>query len=192
MSEQPPTPATQAIDDVQPVLTRSRARRRRRRTLVWQVQQAILVASLAVGSYFLISRFLLQSVTVVGMSMSPTLSESERYLLNRWIFHVRQPERSEVVVIRDPSDNGYSVKRIIGMSGDIVSLKEGQVYLNGRKLIEPYLPAGTPTFGSSFEEQVFHLGPGYYFLLGDNRKNSVDSRTYGPVARKNILGLVVR
>lgn len=192
MSDQLPTPATQAIDNVSPAVTRSLPRRGRGRNLLWQVQQALAVALLAVGCYFLISHFLLQSVTVVGSSMIPTLANSDRYLLNRWIFHVRQPQRNEVVVIRDPADNGYSVKRIIGTGGDTISLRQGEVYLNGRKLIEPYLPQGTPTFGDSYKEEVYHLDAGYYFLLGDNRRNSVDSRSYGPVARKNILGLVVR
>ena len=192
MSEQVPTPATQAIDNLPPALPQVRPQRARRRTILWQLQQAFAVAVLAVGCYFLISRFLLQSVTVVGTSMTPTLSPSDRYLLNRWIFHVRQPQRSDVVVIRDPSDNGYSVKRVVGTGGDTILLKEGDVYLNGRKLFEPYLAPGTITFSSSYKEQVFHLDAGHYFLLGDNRKDSVDSRTYGPVAGKNILGLVVQ
>src|SRR5512140_2707539 len=100
MSEQVPTPATQAIDNVPPALPQVRPHRPRRRTILWQLQQAVAVAILAIGCYFLISRFLLQSVTVVGTSMTPTLAPSDRYLLNRWIYHVRQPQRSDVVVIR--------------------------------------------------------------------------------------------
>ncbi len=192
MSEPLPVPATQAVDDVPHTVTRIRPRRARGRTILWQLQQVVAVGLMAVACYFLISRFLLQSVTVVGSSMSPTLLESDRYLLNRWIFHVRQPQRSDVVVIRDPADNGYSVKRVIGTAGDTVSLQGGDVYLNGRKLVEPYLRPGTPTFSESYKKQVFHLEADHYFLLGDNRKNSVDSRAYGPVPRKNILGLVVR
>jgi len=113
-------------------------------------------------------------------------------LLNRWVFHVRQPRRTEIVVLRDPSDNGYSVKRVIGLAGDMIALKQGEVYVNGRKLAEPYLPPGTPTYTSSFKDQIFRCPAGCYFLLGDNRKNSIDSRSFGPVPRANILGLVVR
>jgi signal peptidase I len=182
----------QVIDGAQPALSQARPRRPRPPTFVWQLQQVLAVAVLAAGCYFLISRFVLQSVTVVGMSMTPTLSNSQRYLLNRWVFHLRQPQRSEVVVLRDPSDNGYSVKRVIGVAGDTIALKQGEVYVNGQKLVEPYLLAGTPTYTSSFRDQVFHCPPGHYFLLGDNRKNSVDSRSYGPVPRANILGLVIR
>ncbi len=192
MSEQLQPPASEVLDGLASPLDAARRKRARSRTLIWQIQQIIAMTALAIGCYFAISRFVLQSVTVTGMSMAPTLVNSERYLLNRWIFHVRDPQRGEVVVLRDPSDNGYSVKRVIAVSGDSISLLNGELYLNGRKLVEPYLPPATPTFGDSFKDQTFHCAPGYYFLLGDNRKNSVDSRSYGPVPRRNILGLVVR
>lgn len=129
---------------------------------------------------------------VVGQSMVPTLADSNRYLLNRWIYHVRAPQRSDIVVIRDPLDNGFSVKRVVAASGDSVYLKEGSVYINGRKLQEPYLPSGTRTFTlSRASEQLFKCGQNQYFVLGDNRPNSVDSRMYGPIPKQNILGLVI-
>ena len=80
--------------------------------------QCLVVAVLAAASYFVISHFLLQSVKVVGRSMVPTLCDSQHYLLNRWVYYVRAPQRSDVVVLRDPSDNGFSVKRIIATPGD--------------------------------------------------------------------------
>ncbi len=192
MSEQVHPPATEVLNDLANPLAGAKPKRARSRTVLWQIQQFIAMTALAIGCYFAISRFVLQSVTVTGTSMVPTLANAERYLLNRWIFHVRDPQRGEVVVLRDPSDNGYSVKRVIAVSGDTVSFINGEVYLNGRKLVEPYLAPSTPTFGSSSKEQVFHCQPGCYFLLGDNRKDSIDSRAYGPVPRRNILGLVVR
>jgi len=151
------------------------------------------VTALAVASYFVISHFLLESVKVVGRSMVPTLCDSQHYLLNRWIYHVHAPRRSDIVVLRDPSDNGFSVKRVIAAPGDSIYLKDGNVYLNGCKLSEPYLAANTPTFTESkFRDQLILCGKDQYFLLGDNRLNSIDSRTYGPVPRRNILGPLVR
>jgi signal peptidase I len=170
-------------------------RRSRARTspLVHQICQCIAVAVLAMASYFVISHFLLQSVKVVGRSMTPTLGDSQRYLLNRWIFYVRPPQRTEVVVLRDLIDNGFVVKRIVGLPGDSVFLKQGKVYVNGQLLSEPYLPPGTPTFTySHLNEQTFKCASDQYFVLGDNRMNSADSRTYGPVPRHNILGLIIR
>ncbi len=162
-------------------------------SLLQQLFQCASVAALALASYFVISHFVLQSVTVVGVSMVPTLQDTQHYLLNRWLYLFRTPQRHDIVVIRDPIDNGYSVKRIIGASGDSISLKDGHVYVNGRKLDEPYLSPGTPTFSdSATNEQLFRCGKDQYFVLGDNRKNSTDSRTYGVLPRNRVLGLIVR
>ena len=156
-----------------------------------QLAQALFVILLAAGSYLLISHFLVESVRVVGESMYPTLENSHRYLLNRWVLHLRAPHPGEIVVIRDPLDNGLSVKRVVAVAGDQVELKGGHVYVNGRLLQEPYLPPGTPTFpGPYLEDQTFDCRQDQYFVLGDN--NSIDSRAYGPVSRPAILGLLVR
>jgi signal peptidase I len=157
-----------------------------------QVSQFLAFAFLAAASYFVISHFLLQSVKVVGRSMVPTLADSQQYLLNRWVYYVHPPRHSDIVVLRDPADNGFSVKRVVATPGESVYLKDGSVYVNGRKLDEPYLPPGTRTFtDSNYRDQMILCGKDQFFLLGDNRQNSVDSRTYGPVPRKNILGPIV-
>ena len=158
-----------------------------------QILQCFTAVALGLMSYLLISHFLVQSVKVVGSSMTPTLHNSEYYLLNRWIYHFRQPRRADVVVIRDPTIGCYSVKRVIGVAGDSVYFTNGMVYVNGRKLDEPYLSPGTPTYTfGKFQDELIVCGKNQYFLLGDNRMNSADSRTYGPVSRGNILGMLVR
>ena len=163
------------------------------RSILRQSFQLLVVVVLAAASYFLISRCLLQSVKVVGRSMVPTLYDSQQYLLNRWVYHIHAPQHSDVVVLRDPSDNGFSVKRIIAAPGDSIYLKNGSVYLNGCKLNEAYLAPGTPTFtDSKYRDQLILCGKDQYFLLGDNRLNSIDSRMYGPVPRQNILGPIIR
>ena len=161
-------------------------------SILRQIFQCLAVAVMAAASYLVISHFLLQSVKVVGRSMVPTLSDSQHYLLNRWVYYVHAPQRSDVVVLRDPSDNGFSVKRIIATPGDSIRLKDGCVFLNGCKLAEAYLASGTQTFtDSKYPDQMILCGKDQYFLLGDNRQNSIDSRTYGPVPRRNILGPIV-
>ncbi len=161
--------------------------------LLQQVSQCLVIAVLAAASYYLISHFFLQSVKVVGRSMVPTLSDSQYFLLNRWIYYVHAPRRSDIAVLRDPSDNGFSVKRIIAVPGDTVYLKGGCVYLNGCKMSEPYLAPGTPTFTEAkSREQLIQCGKDQYFVLGDNRQNSIDSRTYGAVPRVNLLGPIIR
>jgi signal peptidase I len=164
-----------------------------RRSVLRQAGQLLSVALMAAASYLAISHFVLQSVKVVGRSMVPTLYDSQHYLLNRWIYHVRPPHQSDIVVLRDPVDNGFSVKRVIATPGDSIYLSDGSVYLNGRKLEEPYLAPRTPTFtDSKYKDQLILCGKDQFFLLGDNRLNSVDSRAYGPVPRQNILGPLVR
>lgn len=151
------------------------------------------MGGLTFASYFLITRLIVQSVEVVGVSMYPTLRNSQHYLLNRWILYLRGPRRGDIVVLRDPVDHSLAVKRIVAGEGDNVLVKTGRVYVNGQPLAEPYLTPGMPTFPYlSAHEQSFHCGQDQYFVLGDNRLNSADSRTYGAVTRRNILGLIIR
>jgi len=154
--------------------------------------QYLAVAGLGLASYFFVSHFIIQSVQVVGVSMLPTLRNADHYFLNRWIYHLHPPQRCDVVVLRDPTDGSYVVKRVIAMPGDLVYLKRGVVYVNGRKLKEPYLMPGTSTFTlTKSPEEIIKCGADQYFVLGDNRNCSLDSRTYGPVPRQNILGALI-
>src|SRR5437867_4040959 len=114
-------------------------RRGRRSSWFKHLIECVLAAGLAFASYYLISHYFVQSVQVVGSSMVPTLHDSEHYLLNRWIYHFRAPQRRDVVVIKDPSAGCFSVKRVVGVAGDSIYLKDGSVFLNGRRLDEPYL-----------------------------------------------------
>ena len=164
----------------------------RKTSIFKQVLNLLFMCALAFGSYFGVSHFLVQSVKVVGVSMIPTLHDSENYLLNRWIYYARSPKRSEIVVLRDPSDNGFSVKRVIATAGDSILFKHGHLYINGQELVEPYLRPGTVTeTGERYHDKLIVCGVGQFFVLGDNRMNSVDSRIYGPVPRGNILGMIV-
>jgi signal peptidase I len=151
-----------------------------------------LIVVLSIACYFTISHFFVETVQVVGVSMVPTLEANNHYLLNRWAFHNREPEQGEVVVITDPADKGVSVKRIVAVSGQSVHFKDGKVFINGKELKEPYLAPATHTYTySQAKEQFITCGKDQYFVLGDNRLQSIDSRSYGPVPRENILGLVV-
>ena len=157
-----------------------------------QIAQCTLVSVLAFASYLFISHFLLQSVQVVGVSMAPTLENAGYYLLNRCVYLVREPQPSDIVVIRDPLDQSYAVKRIVAREGDSIYLKGGRVYVNGHKLDESYLSAGTRTFPlGSQKELSLCCRKGEFFVLGDNRGNSTDSRIYGPVPRQDILGAII-
>lgn len=170
----------------------SDSQKNKRLSFVDQILHCLIVAMLAVLCYLFVSHDFLQSVEVIGESMVPTLHPTERYLLNRWVYRVRDPEPGDIVVIQDPTDGQFSVKRIIAGSGDSVYLKNGSVFVNGHELKEPYLPRGTRTYPSETVKGKFIVcGNNQYFVLGDNRNNSLDSRVYGAIPRQNILGTVV-
>jgi signal peptidase I len=167
-------------------------RRAAKPTLLQQAVHCICAAVVAVSSYFVATRFVFQTVVVDGDSMRPTLRNSERFMLNRVEYYFRQPQWGDIVVIKDPEDGGLSIKRVIAVEGQAVELVGGAVYVNGLKLRESYLPPMTRTFSYHvYDHEKFACGDKQYFLLGDNRGNSADSRVYGPVPRKNILGVVV-
>lgn len=155
-----------------------------------QLPILVILLVLCVASYFLISRYVLMSVQITGTSMSPTLFNGERYILLRFPYLWRNPRQGEIVVIRDPEDHGLSIKRIIARPNDVIEIRRDGVYINRVKLAEPYL-ASFASFATCTEPiRPTRLGPDDYFVLGDNRGSSADSRSYGPVPRKDILGLI--
>lgn len=164
-------------------------------TWPWLLKQFAGLAMLAfMGalSYVLVSHFIFQSVTVKGQSMYPSLFPDSNYWLIRGVYMENNPQRDDIVAVRDPQDGCLVVKRIIATPGECIYLSHGKVYVNGRLLKEPYLPNRTQTFAYDKNgSELFILGKDQFFVMGDNRGNSCDSRTFGPVSRRNILGMVI-
>jgi signal peptidase I len=158
----------------------------------WLKQAGLLIwiTLLSLLGYHLISHYVITVVEVQGRSMAPTLQDGDRYFLNRIVFYWRAPARGDLVVVRDPGHNDCAVKRIIALPGDSMAIRDGIVFLNGRRLAEPYLSRDAKTFAEDKKEKSLVLGEDRYFLLGDNRVYSEDSRAYGPVHRNQIVGLI--
>jgi signal peptidase I len=153
----------------------------------------LCLLALAGLSFLLISHFVFQSVQVQGPSMYPTLINSNIYWLNRFAYELHDPHPGDIVAIKDPQGHGFDVKRIIAIPMESVYIDNGKVYVNGKLLPEPYLPPHEYTFAYDKKaDKLVILAPGQFFVMGDNRGNSCDSRSFGPISRDLILGRVIR
>jgi signal peptidase I len=138
---------------------------------------------------FVIILFFYQPVKVEGGSMEPGLEDQERIFINKLVYRLESIEHGDIVVFRYPRDTRKSfIKRVIGLPGDRVRITFGRVYLNGQLVPEPYVPSEYLD-GSSYSE--FVIPANSYFVLGDHRSMSRDSREFGPVLRSYIYGKAV-
>jgi len=146
-----------------------------------------LVVSLAISAFIII--FLYQPVKVEGTSMMPSLEDQERIFVNKFVYRLEPIERGDIVVFRYPRDPSKSyIKRVIGMQGDDIRIDGGQVYVNGKALDETYVPSEY-TDQRSYPDIV--VPPHCYFVLGDHRSMSNDSRDFGSVNQSFIYGKAV-
>jgi len=146
-----------------------------------------LIISLAISAFIII--FLYQPVKVEGTSMMPSLEDQERIFVNKFVYRLEPIERGDIVVFRYPRDPSKSyIKRVIGMAGDRIRIDGGQVYVNGEALDEGYVPPEY-TDARSYPETTVPLHS--FFVLGDHRSMSQDSREFGPVNQSLIYGKAV-
>lgn len=160
------------------------------RKALWSLFEVLETVAIAVVAVVLVRTFVVQPFVVSGASMEPTFYNGNYLLVDEMTYHFRSPERGEVIVFRYPGDlSSFYIKRIIGLPGDRVVLKDNtvSVYENGEKRVlnENYL-LGHPTSGS-FDITV---PQGEYFVMGDNRNFSFDSRSWGPLPKGDIVGVV--
>src|SRR5438445_3030107 len=161
--------------------------RLRRATPVLAVWLRDLIISLAISAFIII--FLYQPVKVEGTSMMPSLDDQERIFVNKFVYRLEPIQRGDIVVFRYPRDISKSyIKRVIGLAGDHIRIEDGQVYVNGKALDEDYVPAAYAD-ERSYPEMVVPANS--YFVLGDHRSMSNDSRDFGPVKETFIYGKAV-
>jgi signal peptidase I len=146
-----------------------------------------LIISLAISAFIII--FLYQPVKVEGTSMMPLLQDQERIFVNKFVYRLEPIERGDIIVFRYPRDPSKSyIKRVVGLAGDKIRINAGEVYVNGQALDEGYVPSEYADFRSYPETTV----PAHsYFVLGDHRSMSQDSRDFGPVNQTFIYGKAV-
>jgi len=153
----------------------------------------LCLLALAALSFLLISHFVFQSVQVQGPSMYPTLINSNIYWLDHFAYEFHDPRPGDIVAIKDPTGHGFDVKRIIAVPMQSIYIDDGKVYVDGKVLPEPYLQPHEETYAYERKpNELWCLAPDQFFVMGDNRGNSCDSRTFGPISRDLILGRVIR
>jgi signal peptidase I len=159
-----------------------------RRLIEWAL---VIVLGLLVA--VVLRAFVIQAFYIPSGSMEPTLMPQDRILVNKLSYMFHPPREGNIVVFTKPagvllpSNIHDLVKRVIGLPGQTIWSSDGQVYINGHRLAEPFLPPGTQTH--SLHRQT--IPPHEYFVMGDNRSNSEDSRVFGPIPGSSIVGQVV-
>jgi signal peptidase I len=147
------------------------------------VRELLITLGLAIV-IFLVLQTTIQSSIVLGSSMQPGLEDGQRLIINKAVYHFREPARGDIVILHPPVEPQKEyVKRIIGIPGDIIEVRENIVYINGSALSEPYIKDAP-----KYSLPVFTVPENNYFVLGDNRNNSNDSHTGWTVISDEIVG----
>ena len=178
MAEVGPTGLTEL-----PPVPQDRKRRRRSR---WAIETVIIVAAAFVLA-LLIQQFIIKPYTIPSPSMEPTLVLGDRVLVNRLSYHFRSPKPGDIIVFRPPNVESREpfIKRVVAVAGDTVSVHDGKLWVNGVAPDEPYIKEH-PIIGD-FAEVT--LDADCVWVMGDNRNDSSDSRVFGEVPEKNVVGV---
>lgn len=171
---------TQIDDDF-----RTPARVSRLRLFRLFVQESLQVILPALVLALTVHLFLAQATIVYGQSMEPNLSERQRLIIDKFSYRFQPPARNDIAVLDIPGMDEMLVKRVVGLPGETIEIRNGVVYVNGIASPEPF-----PHELGYQSMAPMTLGPLSYFVMGDNRDNSNDSRSFGPVKREYILGRV--
>jgi len=151
------------------------------------LQGIVVVAALLVMVYL----FIMSPQEISGKSMEPNFHNGEYILTNKVEYKFRDPVRGDVVIFKSPSNKDIDyIKRVIGLPGETVSIISGKIHVNGREISEIYLPENRLTYGGRFldDNMTISVPDGRYFVLGDNRPHSSDSRDFGPIAKEEFIG----
>lgn len=156
----------------------------RRELRSWTRDLAVLL-----GLVIVVMIFLYQPVKVEGTSMNPLLSDQERIFINKFVYHFEPIERGDVIVFWYPLDRSKSfIKRVVGLPGETIEIRDGHVYINSQELADQYVPANYLD-GSTYAPHRIPVDG--YFVMGDHRDSSNDSRVFGSVPRQYIYGKAV-
>lgn len=152
------------------------------------LQGIVVILAIMVMIYL----FIMSPQEINGQSMDPTFENGEYILTNKIEYKLVNPDRGDIVIFKSPRNKDIDyIKRVIGLPGETVALKSGVIYINGQALDESYyLGADVPIYGGSFlsDGAEIQVPDGEYFVMGDNRPHSSDSREFGPIPKEDFIG----
>jgi signal peptidase I len=152
-----------------------------------KIFREVAITVLIAVAIFALLRLTVQSYTVVMSSMEPNFQQGECIMVNKVCYRSSAPQRGQVIIFDPPFDSPHPyIKRVIGLPGETVEIKDGQVFINEIPIDEPYIFPEPPQNNKDYSPKV--LSDDEYFVLGDNRNNSNDSRAGWTVPRDNIIG----
>lgn len=140
---------------------------------------------------FIIRAFIFQPFVVEGKSMEPTFHDRDYLIVNKFEYRFETPHRGEVIVFKSPTiPNTNFIKRIIGLPGELVKIDStGAIFVNGKQLNEPYITQANPALVTGQPSTIErYLNQDEYWVMGDNRNHSSDSREWGPLQKSSIIG----
>jgi len=169
----------------------------------WVIEWAIILLAVLLCTV-LLRTYVIQSFYIPSPSMVPTLDVGDRIMVNKLSYDLHGVHRGDIVVFKRPpleqQDFPDLVKRVIGLPGETISTKNGHVYINGKLLPEPWLPPGPQSYTGALPDDEHpqynmpgpvHIPAGEYYVMGDNRTDSEDSRFFGPISKSLIVGRAV-
>lgn len=178
----------EAARGARPATVEPEVEERARSSGLRNVAEWVAIAGGALLVAFLIKTFLLQAFYIPSLSMAPTLKVNDRVLVNKLSYDVGEVNRGDLVVFESPPNEGSQtkdlIKRVIGLPGETVESRDGQIYINGQVLDEPYLQ---PDITTGPMEKVT-VPPNHLWMMGDNRANSRDSRFFGAIPEDLVIG----
>ena len=167
--------------------------RHKKQTALWlgrifDLGKIVIILAMVI---YLVHLFILSVFVVSGESMEPNFHDREYLMVNKIGYSIAQPQRGNVVVFKFPGElNEKYIKRIIGLPGETVEIKNDEVYVNNQKIIESYIPREIKTAPLASQTK-WTLKDKEYFVLGDNRDNSNDSRVWGALPKENLIGKII-
>ncbi len=196
-----PPPSRSPADSSAGPADETGAKKPKRATKKAVIEWVVLISSALIIA-LVVKAFLFQAFYIPSDSMVPTLKTNDRVIVNKLSYHLHPVHRGDIVVFTTPKGSDGKpidptikdlVKRVIGLPGETVSDKDGHVYVNGKALPESYLPSGTISDCAAFKANCFPAGPlpaDRYWVMGDNRAGSRDSRSFGAINKSEIVGRV--